>query len=50
MLSFRVQRLRYQNNFQLAPGETIEQEYVFMNDGQLKWPHDTYFIFSGREN
>ena len=21
-----------------------------MNDGQLKWPYDTYFIFSGREN
>lgn len=50
MLSFRIERLKYQNNFRVAPGEKIEQEYVFINDGHCKWPYDTYFIFSGREN
>ena len=50
MLSFRIERLKYHNNFQVAPGETIEQEFVFINDGNLKWPYDTYFIFAGREN
>lgn len=50
MLSFRIEKLKYHNNFRLAPGEVVEQEFVFMNDGQLKWPYDTYFIFAGREN
>ena len=34
----------------MAPGETIEQEFVFTNDGSVSWPQDTFFIYSGGVN
>ena len=44
-ISFRLESLRYPNNMRASPGETFEQEYVFLNDGEVPWPSDTYFIF-----
>jgi len=50
LISYRLESLRHPNNKRAQLGETFEQEYVFLNDGQVPWPSDTYFIFSGREN
>lgn len=50
MLSFKLESLRYTNNYRVAPGETFEQEYVFVNDGSTNWPSDTTFLFSGSSN
>lgn len=50
MLSYRLQSIKYQNKFKIAPGETIEQEFLFNNDGQVSWPEDTYFIYTGSSN
>ena len=50
MLSFRLQNLKVQNNYRASLGETFEQEYIFLNDGQLDWPEDTFLIFSGVQN
>ena len=50
MLSFKLESLRYQNNYRASPGQTFEQEYVFVNDGTVPWPNDTTFLFSVTHN
>ena len=50
MLSFKLTGLKYGNNHVVALGETIVQEFSFVNDGQLEWPKDTYFILCAPSN
>jgi hypothetical protein len=50
MLSFKLEKLKYLNKHKMRPGETIVQEYTFINDGIVEWPEDTYFIFSAYDN
>ena len=50
LISYRLLSLCLPNNYKAVPGETLEQEYVFMNDGNIAWPADTHFIYTGRDN
>ena len=49
-MSYSLVSLGFQNNYIAAPGENFEQEFVFVNDGNIPWPSDTFFIFTGPDN
>ena len=50
ILSYKLEFLKCPNNSVVKPGVTFEQDYVFINDGEIEWPSDTYFIFAGTDN
>ena len=50
MLSYSLKSLKIPHNYRATPGETLEQEVIFLNDSSMSWFDDTCFVFVGNEN
>ena len=49
-MSYSLISLGFQNNYRVEPGENFEQKFVFVNDGNISWPSDTFLVFTGPDN